>query len=150
VEVAHGDGQRTPIGAARERGLRSGRARGMKGRMSSSVIRQLRVIGVIEGVSFLVLLGIAMPLKYLAGMPRAVSVVGMAHGVLFILYLAALAHAHVTVRWPMRRALTVFAAAMLPLGPFFIEGSLRREQRRLETTAATAAAPRAAPPVLPA
>jgi len=122
----------------------------MKGRMSSSVIRQLRVIGLIEGVSFVVLLGIAMPLKYLAGMPRAVSVVGMAHGVLFILYLAALAHAHVTVRWPMRRALTVFAAAMLPLGPFFIEGSLRREQRRLETTAATAAAPRAAPPVLPA
>ena len=118
--------------------------------MSSSVIRQLRVIGLIEGVSFLVLLGIAMPLKYLAGMPRAVSAVGMAHGVLFILYLAALAHAHVTVRWPMRRALTVFAAAMLPLGPFFIEGSLRREQRRLETNAATAAAPRAAPPVLPA
>ena len=52
--------------------------------MSSSVIRQLRIIGLIEGVSFLVLLGIAMPLKYLAGMPRAVSAVGMAHGVLFI------------------------------------------------------------------
>ena len=118
--------------------------------MSSSVIRQLRIIGLIEGVSFLVLLGIAMPLKYLAGMPRAVSVVGMAHGVLFVLYLAALAHAHVTVRWPMRRALTVFAAAVLPLGPFIIEGSLRREQRRLETTTANAAVPRAAPPVSPA
>jgi integral membrane protein len=109
--------------------------------MSSSVIRQLRIIGLIEGVSFVVLLGIAMPLKYLADMPRAVSAVGMAHGVLFILYLAALAHAHVTVRWPMRRALTVLAAAVLPLGPFFIEGSLRREQRQLETTTAKTAAP---------
>jgi integral membrane protein len=109
--------------------------------MSSSVIRQLRIIGLIEGVSFLVLLGIAMPLKYLADMPRAVSVVGMAHGVLFILYLAALAHAHVTVRWPMRRALTVLAAAVLPLGPFFVEGSLRREQRQLETSAAPILSP---------
>ena len=72
--------------------------------MSSSVIRQLRIVGIIEGISFLVLLGIAMPLKYLADMPRAVSVVGMAHGVLFILYLAAIVHAHVTVRWPMARA----------------------------------------------
>jgi integral membrane protein len=104
--------------------------------MSSSVIRQLRIIGIIEGISFLVLLGIAMPLKYLAGMPRAVSVVGMAHGVLFILYLVALAHAHVTVAWPIRRSLTVLAAAVLPLGPFFIEGSLRREQRQLESATA--------------
>jgi integral membrane protein len=108
--------------------------------MGSSVIRQLRIVGIIEGISFLVLLGIAMPLKYLAGMPRAVSVVGMAHGVLFILYLAALAHAHVTVRWPLRRALTVLAAAVLPLGPFVIEGSLRREQRRLESAVAAPAA----------
>jgi integral membrane protein len=102
--------------------------------MSSSVIRQLRIVGIIEGMSFLVLLGIAMPLKYLADMPRAVSVVGMAHGMLFILYLAALVHAHVTVRWPARRVLTVLAASVLPLGPFVIESSLRREQRQLATT----------------
>jgi len=104
--------------------------------METSVIRQLRIIGIIEGISFLVLLGVAMPLKYLAGMPRAVSVVGMAHGVLFILYLAALVHAHTVVRWPIRRVLTVLAAAVVPLGPFLIEGSLRREQRRLESTVA--------------
>jgi len=109
--------------------------------MESSVIRQLRIIGLVEGVSFLVLLGIAMPLKYLAGVPRAVSVVGMAHGVLFILYVAALVHAHLTVRWPARRALTLLAAAVLPLGPFVVEGSLRREQRRFEVTAANTAAP---------
>lgn len=110
--------------------------------METSVIRQLRTIGIIEGISFLVLLGVAMPLKYLADMPRAVSVVGMAHGVLFILYLAALVHAHIVVRWPIGRVLTVLAAAVLPLGPFLIEGSLRREQRRLES--ATAPPPAAA------
>ena len=44
---------------------------------------RLRVVGFWEGISFLVLLGIAMPLKYLAGWPDAVRVVGMAHGVFF-------------------------------------------------------------------
>ncbi|HTO03360.1 MAG TPA: DUF3817 domain-containing protein, partial [Opitutus sp.] len=46
-------------------------------------LSRLRFIGWWEGVSFLVLLGIAMPLKYLAGEPAAVRVVGMAHGILF-------------------------------------------------------------------
>ena len=48
-------------------------------------IGRLRVIGFWEGVSFLVLLLIAMPLKYIAGNPEPVSIVGMAHGVLFLL-----------------------------------------------------------------
>jgi integral membrane protein len=97
--------------------------------MSSSAIRVLRVFGLVEGVSFVVLLGIAMPLKYLAGMPRAVSVVGMAHGVLFVLYAAALVHAHFTVGWSMRRSLGLFAAAVIPLGPLLVDGGLRRDQR---------------------
>lgn len=98
--------------------------------MSKSVIRQLRTIGVIEGASFLVLLGVAMPLKYLAGMPQAVRVVGMAHGVLFILYAAAALHAAFTLRWRLSRTLAVLAAAVLPAGPFVIDASLRREEQR--------------------
>lgn len=97
--------------------------------MSSSAIRVLRVFGLVEGLSFVVLLGIAMPLKYLAGMPRAVAVVGMAHGVLFVLYVAALIHAHITVGWSVRRSLGLFAAAVLPLGPLLVDRGLRREQR---------------------
>ena len=50
-----------------------------------SPLNRLRVVAFWEGVSFLVLLGVAMPLKYLAGWPLAVRVVGMAHGILFIL-----------------------------------------------------------------
>lgn len=49
-------------------------------------VHPLRLVGLLEGVSFLVLLGIAMPLKHFAGRPEAVRVVGMAHGVLFILF----------------------------------------------------------------
>ena len=47
---------------------------------------RLRLIAFLEGLSLLVLLGIAMPLKYLAGQPAAVRYVGMTHGLLFVLY----------------------------------------------------------------
>ena len=101
--------------------------------MHSTVIRQLRVVGLAEGVSFLVLLGIAMPLKYLAGLPMAVRIVGMAHGVLFIIYMLALVHAQMTVGWPARRVLGLFVASILPGGTFVMDGRLRAEQLRVET-----------------
>ena len=52
-------------------------------------IRTLRVIGILEGVSYLVLLGIAMPLKYIYAIPEAVKFTGWAHGVLFMAYIPA-------------------------------------------------------------
>ena len=51
-------------------------------------IRWLRVVGRWEAISFLVLLGVAMPLKHAAGRPGAVSVVGMLHGVLWVAFVA--------------------------------------------------------------
>lgn len=104
--------------------------------MLSSVIRQLRIIGLIEGVSFLLLLGIAMPLKYLAGMPKAVSAVGMIHGVLFVLYVFALVHAWITARWPVSRAFALLVASVLPFGTFFMDPRLKREQRLAESLVA--------------
>jgi integral membrane protein len=99
--------------------------------MSSAVLRQLRFVGLLEGISFLLLLGVAMPLKYLADMPRAVSIVGMVHGLLFVLFVAAAVHAALTVRWPLSRTLMVMGAAVLPAGPFVIDGWLRRQQEAL-------------------
>jgi len=86
----------------------------------------LRVLGLIEGVSFIVLMGVAMPLKYFAGMPGAVRVFGWAHGVLFTLVCVALARAAILARWPASRAATVFVAAILPFGPFLIDGRMKR------------------------
>ena len=57
---------------------------------TTNPIPLLRAAGLAEAVSFLVLLGVAMPLKYLAGMPQAVKVVGWAHGLLFMGFCAAL------------------------------------------------------------
>jgi integral membrane protein len=90
-------------------------------------IHHLRRIGMVEGVSFLVLLGIAMPLKYFAGLPIAVKVVGWTHGLLFMVFLLALWRAKQSARWPLSSVALVFIAALLPFGPFVIDSRLRRE-----------------------
>jgi integral membrane protein len=87
---------------------------------------RLRMIGWWEGASFLLLLGIAMPLKYYFGRPEYVRVVGMAHGVLFLLYLAAAWQAAMVQEWTWRRTALVFLASLLPAGPFVLESKLLR------------------------
>ena len=83
-----------------------------------------------EAVSFLLLLCIAMPLKYLAGMPQAVRYVGMAHGLLFLLYLGVALGAAVTYKWPIRRLFLAAVASLLPLGPFAFDKWVLREASR--------------------
>lgn len=85
----------------------------------------LRRISLVEGVSFLLLLGIAMPLKYLGGVPQAVTVVGWAHGLLFILVLHALSQAMSLDRWSLGRSAAVVMAALLPAGPFVLDRRMR-------------------------
>ena len=82
----------------------------------------------LEALSFILLLGIAMPLKYLAGWPDAVRVVGMAHGILFLLYLVAAMQVATERDWPWRRTALVFLASVLPAGPFFIEAKVLRHE----------------------
>lgn len=91
---------------------------------------RLRVIGFWEGVSFLVLLLIAMPLKYWAGWPQAVRVVGMAHGVLFVLYVLATWHAAVDRDWPWKRTAAVLLASLLPGGPFVVDARILRDEAK--------------------
>jgi integral membrane protein len=88
----------------------------------------LRTVALVEGVSFLLLLGVAMPLKYAAGMPMAVKVAGWIHGVLFILFIIALVRAVGVARWPIGRAAMVFVGALLPFGPMVLEPRMRRYQ----------------------
>jgi integral membrane protein len=95
--------------------------------MLKTPIGRLRAIGLIEGTSYLVLLAIAMPLKYLAGMPMAVKVAGWFHGVFFVLFCVALAQAMFAARWSIVRAAGVFIASLIPFGTYVIDGRLKRE-----------------------
>lgn len=95
-----------------------------------SSLGRLRFIGWWEGVSFLVLLLIAMPLKYFAGQPEAVRIVGMAHGILFVLYVFAALHAALEHRWNWKRTALVLAASVLPAGPFIVDAKILREHAK--------------------
>lgn len=86
----------------------------------------LRKIALIEAVSYLVLLGIAMPLKYLADMPLAVRIVGSVHGLLFVIFCVALAQTMFVARWPMGRGALVFVASLIPVATFVIDPKMKR------------------------
>ncbi|MEZ4739413.1 MAG: DUF3817 domain-containing protein [Flavobacteriales bacterium] len=88
---------------------------------NSSIIRRFRSVAIAEGWSFLVLLFIAMPLKYLADLPWAVKVVGWAHGVLFILYWAAAVPLFTKLKWDVERVIGLGLASILPFGTFVLE-----------------------------
>lgn len=101
-------------------------------------LARFRLLSFTEGVSFLLLLGIAMPLKYFAGIPEVVEVVGMAHGVLFILYVMAAFHLMLDKRWSFTWFAAAFVAAVLPFGPFVLEARMRRNgERRTPSPSAT-------------
>lgn len=89
--------------------------------MLSSALSRLRVVGLLEGLSFLVLLLVAMPLKYLWDQPLAVRYVGMAHGVLFLVYLLAIVPVALDHRWRLRTVALAVLASLLPGGPFVFD-----------------------------
>jgi integral membrane protein len=81
---------------------------------------------------YLLLLFVAMPLKYGFGLDVAVRIVGMAHGVLFLAYVATLALA--ARRLGARRTLIAFVMSLVPGGTFWLEARLRRDEREFEPT----------------
>jgi integral membrane protein len=91
-----------------------------------SFLQWLRRVSLVEGISTLVLFGVAMPLKYFAGMPAAVTLVGTIHGVLFtgLAFLLLLAIWKVPI--PVRVAALGLFAAVFPGGPFLFDRTLRR------------------------
>ncbi len=77
-------------------------------------------VGHIEGVSYLVLLLVAMPLKYVYQQPEAVLFTGYLHGFLFIAYCILLLLVMVKYKWSMAKAFLAFTLALLPLGTFWL------------------------------
>ncbi len=89
-------------------------------------IQTLRVVGLLEGLSFLLLLFIAMPMKYMFDNPILVKYVGMGHGVLFILFLIVLFTVCEKQKWSITIFLMGLAASILPFGPFVFDRKLKR------------------------
>jgi len=82
------------------------------------VLNAFRWLGRLEGSSFLILVLIAMPLKYIFGHPEAVRFVGMAHGCLFLVYILAANYIAMQLNWTKKVWFLSYVAAVLPLGTF--------------------------------
>ncbi len=85
------------------------------------MIQSFKWIARAEGISFLVLLFIAMPLKYIWEDPSWVRVVGMAHGVLFVAYIAWAIFVKEIKKWNIKTLTIVILGSILPFGTFYIE-----------------------------
>jgi integral membrane protein len=83
--------------------------------------REMRTVGIWEGISFLLLLFVAMPLKYFAGFPKAVSVVGMLHGVLVVAFIYTIINAITSSGLTVKKGIVAFLASLLPFGTFFLD-----------------------------
>lgn len=84
-------------------------------------VNTFRKISFLEAVSFLLLLVIAMPLKYIWNMPEMVQYVGMAHGILFILYIVGAFLMYQQLNWSFKTLFIVILCSILPFGPFYAE-----------------------------
>ena len=100
-------------------------------KFSNTPIGRFRLIGLLEGLSFLILLLIAMPLKHFAGLPDAVKYTGWLHGLLFILYLFSLLHVTLSNKWSFMRLILAVLASLIPFGTFLLDKKLQIEEQEL-------------------
>jgi len=91
--------------------------------------KQIRSIGIAEGISYLILLSIAMPLKYLAHIPEAVKIFGWLHGVLFVAFIWAIFQGKTKLNWSLQVMATAFIASLIPFGTFWLDKKLKAEEK---------------------
>lgn len=94
-----------------------------------SHLGRLRIIGFLEGISFILLVGVAMPLKYIGGYQNATWDIGMIHGVLFISYIIAVIPVKYELNWNLKTTFLVLLASLLPLGTFVAEYKIFRNYK---------------------
>lgn len=102
----------------------------MRENLLATALGRLRITGFLEGLSFLVLLGIAMPLKYLFHQPEMVRVVGMIHGLLFVLYIMLVIQVTVERRWSFKKLTIALLASLIPFGTFYADAKVFRNQTK--------------------
>ena len=98
--------------------------------MTKHPVRNLRIIGTYEGISFILLVFIAVPMKRMFDMEagvHAVRYIGSAHGLLFVLYCIALYLAMESKKWSLKKSFALFVASLLPFGPFIADRFIKSE-----------------------
>jgi integral membrane protein len=89
-----------------------------------TLLGRLRIVAVLEGISFLLLFAVSMPLKYLMHITAPNKVIGIIHGLLFVLYIIMVFQAMIEYRWKSKKVILAIIAALLPFGAFWAEKKL--------------------------
>jgi integral membrane protein len=97
----------------------------MVNKLLKTAIGRLRIVAFLEGCSYL-LLGFTMILKYKYAMPQPNYIVGLAHGILFILYVGLLLQVSFLHRWNLLKIVGAFVASLIPFGTFYADKALFR------------------------
>ena len=97
--------------------------------MMKNSVKKFRVINSIEGYSYLLLLFVAMPMKYMMGIPMATKIVGSIHGALFILFMVLMTIAWQKARWSHAENIIFFIAALVPFGTFFTKKQIQKYEQ---------------------
>ena len=97
----------------------------MVNKLLNTALGRLRIVAFLEGCSY-VLLGITMILKYKYGMPQPNYIVGLAHGILFVLYVGLLLQVSLLHRWNLLKIVGAFLASLIPFGTFWADKALFR------------------------
>ena len=91
-------------------------------------VGRLRILGFLEGLSLILLVFVAVPLKYMAGEPAFVSVLGMVHGALFLLFVFDAVGVSIALRWKFTKVTwKVLLACLVPFGTFYIDRVVLRK-----------------------
>lgn len=85
------------------------------------MLKIFRATAILEGISYLLIFGLTMPLKYWAEIEEPNKVVGMAHGILFILFVVLAGIVCWERKWTIKRFVIFFIASLLPFGTFYID-----------------------------
>jgi integral membrane protein len=86
-----------------------------------TAIGRFRIIAFMEGLSFITILFVTMPLKYQFGMPLPNLVIGMLHGILFILYIIIAVRLKYSKGWDSKLTVQTLAASVIPFGTFYMD-----------------------------
>ena len=97
------------------------------------LLQFFRKVALLEGVSLILLMGIAMPLKYIWDQPEAVRIVGWIHGILFIVYIWMLFRVWIDRSWAFKRLTIAVIASLVPFGTIIFDRSLKREVEELSS-----------------
>ncbi|MBO0930626.1 DUF3817 domain-containing protein [Fibrella aquatilis] len=92
---------------------------------------RLRVVGITEGVSLLILVLVGVPLKHMANYPNVVQLMGPIHGLLFVLYVLTIIQAKTEYDWPLGKTLLAILASFIPGGTFYADYTIFRHLRAL-------------------